>query len=498
MNSNILAFEESPHAAGELWAGSDDGLVHVTRDGGKSWQNVTPPGLAEWASIQTIEISPLAPGRVFVAAHRYRLADFRPLLYRTDDYGKTWTLLTDGRNGIPAGTPTRVIREDPDRKGLLYAGTEWGVYVSFDDGRRWQPFQLNLPIVPITDLRVHEKDLVVSTQGRSFWIVDDLTPLHGIAARRRRPPRRRRCFRRAMPIGCAWPDPGSGSGLGGERARRRDHPLRPARGDRGRSAPGDPRRQGPQRGRFSSERETEPNPPEVFTMLGGYVRDTKLTKNAGLNRFVWDVRYAVVDVVPDAILWAYTGGPKAAPGTYQVRLTVDGQSQTQPLRVLKDPRASATSAEFDEQLELMLDIRADLDRIFGGVRTVRALREQARALAQRLEGGGSPGAPAVRKAAEALAVQLDGIENELMQTRNEADQDVENFPTKVDNQLAYVYGLVAETDGRPTAGQRERAADLETELDAVLARLQKILEEDVAAFNAAAEAAGAAPVIPPR
>jgi photosystem II stability/assembly factor-like uncharacterized protein len=497
VNSNILSFEESPHAAGELWAGSDDGLVHVTRDGGKTWQDVTPPGLAEWTTIQSIEISPLAPGRVFVAAHRYRLDDFRPLLYRTEDYGKTWTLLTDGRNGIPAGTPTRVVREDPDRKGLLYAGTEWGLYVSFDDGRRWQPFQQNLPIVPITDLRVHEKDLVVSTQGRSFWILDDLTPLHAMAATAPVP-----TAPALLPPRDAYRMRLAGSGFRTGSAENAPagatiHYVLPTQ------AVGEVRLEildakGRTAGRFSSERETAPNPPEIFTMLGGYVRDTKLTRKAGLNRFVWDARYAVVDIVPDAILWGYTGGPKAAPGTYQVRLTVDGFTQTQPLRVLKDPRTSATSADFDEQLELMLDIRADLDRIFGGVRTARALREQARALAQRLEDGGASGAPAVRKAAEALAVQLTAIENGLMQTRNEADQDTENFPTQVDNQLAYVYGLAGETDGRPTAGQRERAADLKKEAAAILRRLDEVVARDVAALNALAADAGAAAVVVPR
>jgi hypothetical protein len=202
-------------------------------------------------------------------------------------------------------------------------------------------------------------------------------------------------------------------------------------------------------------------------------------------------------VVPDAIVWGYTGGPKAAPGTYQVRLSVGEWSQTRPLQVLKDPRVRTPQEEFDEQLELMLDMRADLDRIYRGVRAARSLRDQARDLLKRLADAGQD-VGALAGDVAAVAEKLTAIENELMQTKNEADQDVENFPTKVDNQLAYVYGLVGEADARPTAGQRERAADLEREAEAILSRLDQVIARDVAALNAAARDRGAAPVIAPR
>ena len=499
VNSNILTFEESPHAKDELWAASDDGLVHVTRDGGKTWQDVTPPGLAEWTTIQSIEISPHAPGRVFVAAHRYRLADFRPLVYRTDDYGKTWTLLTDGANGIPATTPTRVVREDPDRKDLLYAGTERGLFVSFDGGRHWQPLQLNLPVVPITDLRLHHGDLVVSTQGRSFWILDDVTALHQIAtaaggawtpsAPRLLAPRDAYRVRLA----------GSGRRLGGVENGPHGaivyYVLPPNTKDEVRLEIVDSA--GRLVGRFSSDHATEPNPPEIYTMAAPYERDTTLTRNAGLNRFVWDLRYAVVNAVPDAIVWGYTGGPNASPGTYTVRLSVGASTESQPLAVLEDPRLAAGAAELDEQLALMLEMRTALDRIYDGVRTARSLRDQGRALAHRMEEGGHDAA-AVRAAAEALAAAATAIENDLMQTKNEADQDVENFPTRVDNQLAYVYGLVGEADARPTAGQRERAADLEKEAASILARLDAVVASEVAGLNALAQADGAAAIVVPR
>ncbi|HWP99808.1 MAG TPA: hypothetical protein VNK92_05010, partial [Vicinamibacterales bacterium] len=183
--SALYALKESRLERGVIWAGSNDGPVHVTRDGGRTWTNVTPKDLPPGGRVQTIEDSPHRKGSAYIAVYRYLLGDFRPYIYRTDDYGRTWTLLTDGTNGIPADTPTRVVREDPDREGLLYAGTEFGLYVSFDNGRRWQPFQLNLPATPVTDIRVHRQDLVLSTMGRGFWILDNVTLLHQLPVERR-------------------------------------------------------------------------------------------------------------------------------------------------------------------------------------------------------------------------------------------------------------------------------------------------------------------------
>jgi hypothetical protein len=173
----IFTLEESPDEAGVLWTGSDDGRVHVSRDDGGSWTEVTPEGFPVGATVNAIDISRHAPGRVFVTAYRYREMDNHPYAYRTDDYGETWTLLTDGTNGIPSDHFLRVVREDPERRGLLYAGSEFGMYLSIDDGAHWQSFQRNLPVTPVTDIQLHQGDLVLSTQGRSFWIMDDLSPL---------------------------------------------------------------------------------------------------------------------------------------------------------------------------------------------------------------------------------------------------------------------------------------------------------------------------------
>ncbi len=387
------------------------------------------------------------------------------------------------------------MREDPDRAGLLYAGTERGMYVSFDGGGRWQSLQLNLPIVPVTDLRVHRRDLVVSTQGRSFWILDDLSPLHELAAGGIAAPHLflpREAMRAAMEV---------------VRPSRRALAENPPYGAifyyslpaavTGEVALEITGPDGKRVQRFSSEHDAEPNPPEVFVMTAQQKGDQRLTKQPGLNRFAWDLRYPVVNVVPDAIVWGFTGGPAAVPGEYRATLTVGGVSQSRTFRILPDPRLRLTAEDYAGQLALMFAIRQALDDAYDGVRTARSVREQARGVVLRMQEAGA-NASALGPAAESLAGKLTDIENELMQTKNEADQDVENFPTKIDNQLAYVYGLLGEVDAKPTAGQIERVRDLRGELDAVLARLRRVLEEDSAAFNAAAKAAGASPILVPK
>jgi hypothetical protein len=242
---------------------------------------------------------------------------------------------------------------------------------------------------------------------------------------------------------------------------------------------------------YSSEHEPYPNPPEIWMGRAG---EKIVSKKAGMNRFVWDMRYPVIDTVPGTIVWGFTGGPRAKPGTYQVTMKSGGWSQTQSFQVLKDPRIATTQAEFDEQLDLLLEMRESLNETYDGVRTVRSLRDQIRELVKRVADAGFDVAE-LETAAESLTEKLTAIEEDLMQPKNEADQDTENFPTKVDNQLAYVYWYVDMADARPTEGQRERYLDLKEELRVLLSRLQTLIDTDLAAFNDSVRAMGVEPVV---
>lgn len=364
------------------------------------------------------------------------------------------------------------------------------MFVSFDDGAHWQSLQLNLPVVPVTDIKVHEKDLVLSTQGRGFWILDDVTPLHQIDEKvasaevylyQPRDTYRLRLSTASGSAKRAGENPPNGAMIFYTFAEEpQDEVLLEIY---------DPDGQLIQT--YSSDHEPHPNPPEIFMGRAG---EKMVSKKAGMNRFVWDLRYPVVDIVPDAIVWGFTGGPRAAPGTYQVKLMAGDWSQTQSFRVLKDPRIPTTQAELDEQLDLLLEMRDSLNQTYDGVQTVRSLRRQIKELVKRVaEAGYDIGE--LEAASESLTEQLTAIEEELMQPKNEADQDVENFPTKVDNQLAYVYWFVDMADARPTDGQRERYLDLKEELRVILSRLQTLMDTDLGAFNDRVREMGVAPVI---
>jgi photosystem II stability/assembly factor-like uncharacterized protein len=349
--STIYAFRESTLEPGVLWAGANDGPVHVSRDNGKTWRKVTPQGLPPGGRVQNIEPSPHRKGSAYLAIYRYLLDDWRPYIYLTNDYGATWTRLTDGRNGIPTDYPTRVVREDPDREGLLYAGTEFGMFISFDNGRQWQSFQLNLPITPVTDIRVHRQDLAISTMGRSFWILDNVTPLHQIAdaaqasAAHLFKPRAAYRMRYAAMSGPGSPEyPPAGAYvdyyLATEPAGELKLEVSDESGNVVRTVSSQAAGQGADlgaRGAASSgdEEMRGPAPPRA------------LPKREGANRFIWDFRYD-------------GGGPLVAPGRYQLKLSGDGWSRTEALEVRLDPRLEkdgVTVADLQEQLRLLLKIR---------------------------------------------------------------------------------------------------------------------------------------------
>ncbi len=494
--ATIFTVMESPVQAGTIWTGSDDGLVHVSRDGGKNWSNVTPPAsiMPEWIQINSLEASPHDPATAYMAATMYKWDDNKPYLYRTNDYGKTWKKIT---NGIPDTTFTRVIREDPNKRGLLYAGTETGMYVSFDNGDHWQSFQLNLPIVPITDLAIQkrEKELVVATQGRSFWILDDLPLLHQMmdaggfsAAGETKLYKPKDSYR--MPGGGGFP-PGPTATLGRNPANGVvvyyslkakptsdvDLEFLDSAGKSIRKFTARMRRQG----ETAAPAPAGPPPGEGGGFGGGGVAPPVPTE-VGLNRFVWDTRYPDAVRFPGMILWAgETRGPKLSPGAYQVKLTVEGKSYTESFEIKSDPRLTTTPADYAKQVELGLKIRDKLSETHNAIIQIRDVRKQIEDLLKRVTG--QPNFKVVNDAGTALNKKLTTIEEALYQTKNQSNQDPLNFPIRLNNKLAALGGVVGSAESAPTAQSYAVYDEVVTQIDAELQKLSTLMRTDVPAFN---------------
>ncbi|HXS98187.1 MAG TPA: hypothetical protein VN736_26495 [Candidatus Limnocylindrales bacterium] len=478
----IFTFAESPVTAGVLWVGSDDGLVHLSRDGGKHWDNVTPKGMPEWIRINSIDASSFDAGTAFVAATNYQLDDFRPYLYKTNDYGKTWTKIV---NGIPDDHFTRVIREDPNHRGLLVAGTELGLFISFDDGANWKSFQQNIPIVPITDIQFHkrEKDMVVGTQGRAFYVLDDMPLVYQIndsvateAAHLFKP-------KDPYRMGGGRFGGGRGAAAVGENPPAgavvyywlKDKPKGELTLEFLDGA-------GKVVHKFSSNEAPRPQVTEgaipeenPFRAFAGPAR---APANAGMNRFIWNLRYPDATTFPGLIMWAGSvTGPIASPGNYQVRLTVDGKIYTQSFELKKDPRLTTTTEDYAKQLSLTLQIRDKLSQANEGVIKIREARKQLDEYAKRTDN------KVVSDAAKELEKKLASVEEELYQTKNRASEDPLNFPIKLNNKLAYVMGVIESSDNAPTQQSYQVYEDVATQTNAQVNKLDGLLKTDVAAFN---------------
>ena len=485
----IFALAESPHEKGVLWAGSDDGLVHLTRDDGKTWQNVTPAGIPEWIQINSIDVSPHDKAAAYVAATMYKLDDFKPYLYKTADYGKTWTKIT---SGIPDGAFTRVVREDPVRRGLLYAGTETGLYISFDDGASWHPFQRNLPAVPITDLTIKSGDLVVATQGRSFWILDDLTALRlwnretEASAAQVFPPRPSYRFQSDKPD---EDDPPKGVGTNRPNGVLIDYWLKD-KPKKGEVVKIEILSDGKVIRSFSSEKkEYEGDLAEQAEKKAlDKERDKPLEPVAGVNRLLWDMRVFRPVLVPKAVFnEGEKAPPRVGPGAYQVRLTAGGRSQTQALEVSPRPDGVATAGDLKAQFMLLEAIRDSLSESHETVLEIRDVRAQSKDLGERAERLGQ--GDTLKKRAAALAEKLTGLELELTNPEIKADEDDLNFEPKLDHDWVNLAGLVASADRKPTASCVRYYDVLKARQNAVLARWKAALDGEVAEFSRAAEEA---------
>jgi len=489
----IFSFEESPHEAGVLWAGSDDGLLHVSRDNGGNWTNVTPEALPAGATINNIDISAHDPGRIFISAYRYRENDFHPYIFRTNDYGQTWDSLTDGSNGIPEDHFTRVVREDPGRKGLLYAGTEFGMYASFDDGAHWQSFQLNLPATPVTDIHVHQQDLVLATQGRSFWILDDLTPLHQLTDETMAAAGHLFESRPAYRVFSGGFMPGGGGGRSGQgpEAGALIHyslgedveetvslEITDAGGETVQTFSSD-KSSGPDLGPLAS----------LAAMFGMDFGGGTLPTQRGLHRFAWDLRYPAPTSPKGIVIFGFVQGPLAPPGTYQATLTVGDFSETREIEVLPDPRVETTQAQFEAQRDFLLEAGDAITELAGKIDQLRTVREQVNQVAERVGQADldEETVQQVKEAAETIAEKLTAVEDDLVQTKSHSLEDPLNYPGKLYAQLANVqsvanggFGVV---DAPPTDGAVEFLAELQAQGAEIYRRLQEVIDVDLPAFN---------------
>ncbi len=479
----VFVLEESPVTPGLLWAGTDDGLVHLSRDGGETWSEVTPPAMPEWGTVNSIDPSSRNPDRALVAVHRYRMDDFRPYVFLTEDAGATWRRLTDGGNGIPADHFVRVVREDPEREGLLYAGSEFGMYMSMDDGATWSSLQLDLPVSPVTDLEVHRGDLVVATQGRSFWILDDLAPLRqwseGILD---------------DPAALMRPEdvtlyPGAGGGSRGEgqnppRGAVVFYHLNEDLSEDGAeevkieilNADGEVLRS------MSSQKEEEAAPNPFLQYYPELAVPRKIKAEEGLNRWVWDLRLPDADLVDDAVLWGSAAGPEVPPGEYSVRLTRgDGEPSTQRFTVHQDPRLDVSAAGSAERFRLSREIHDAVSRAHRALAALRQARAGVKETAETLDPESEH--QDLQDAAAEVTTRLDDLEGRITQPKAKAVQDVLNFMPQLDNQLLYLYNVVETFEGRPSAGSYDRYEELSAELDAVLDELAAVMDGELAAFN---------------
>ncbi|HEX9057281.1 MAG TPA: hypothetical protein VF818_07085 [Ktedonobacterales bacterium] len=504
----IFAFRESPHEKGVFWAGSDDGVVHISRDGAKTWNTVTPPTLPEWALISIIEPSPHDSATAYLAATRYKHDDLKPYLFKTNDYGQTWTLITAG---IPEHEFTRVIREDPNRRGLLYAGTETGIYISFDDGAHWQRFESKLPVTPIHDLVIKDTDLVVATHGRSFWILDDLTPLYQMneasanEAATLFKPRDTTRFRRY-----GW---GTGKSALGYTDYRLTGPVTVAYRPR-ETATGartedflDGGKNPPDGVIVHYALKEKPETPATLrfldaqgTVVKSFTSDAekppRVPVEPGAHRFVWDFRYEKPTKLEDGEKHdPYSEDPdedtppRATPGEYRVELIIGETTLTQSFTVRLDPRVRASDADLRAQFDMKLAIRDHLSDVHEAINRIRRMRKQVEAYEERGKAGDRN--ERLAKAAGALKDRFKEVEGTLVNL----DADTLRAGTaQLNEKLTSLSGMIDESDDAPTQGARDLFARLSDEVLAARAKVQSLVDEDVRAFNELVRASDIPPI----
>jgi photosystem II stability/assembly factor-like uncharacterized protein len=500
----IFAFAESPKQRGVLWAGSDDGLVHVSRDNGATWQNVTPKDMAIYTRVSLIEPSHFAAGTAYMAANRFQLDDMKPYLWKTTDFGKSWTRIDAG---IDATEFTRAIREDDEKQGMLYVGTERGVWFSNNDGKNWQRLQLNLPPVPVHDLAIKEGDLIAATHGRSFWIIDDISALRQLTPALTQEDSHLFKPRDAYRVSFASRGFGGG-GAAPASAGPAVHPVAasPAGGpvvsywlkragrevvlefmdSKGKliksfTSKGDSVVAAPAGGEDDGPVRTPPPP--------------RAPNKAGINTFAWNMRYPDASTFEGLIMWAAgTQGPMAPPGTYQVRMVVDGKAvATQTFALKKDPRTKATQADLAAQFTFLTQVRDRTTAANDAVKTIRYVRGQLDDREKKLTGQALTD---FRAQSAPLRSELSVVEDSVYQTKNRSGQDPLNYPIRLNNKIAALAGVAGSAEAAPTKQTTVVYQALSVQLEGELVKMKKSLDSRLPAINATLRKEGLPEIVP--
>ncbi|MGB5556020.1 MAG: glycosyl hydrolase [Flavobacteriaceae bacterium] len=468
--SNIFVINESPQEPGVIWVGTDDGHIQITKDDGASWENITPPAnlSPKLNMINSIDPSPFKKGTAYVAATSYKFGDYTPYLYKTTDYGKTWSLIT---KGIKNTDYTRVVRSDKVREGLLYAGTEWGMYISFDDGANWSPFQLNLPITAIRDLEVRDNDLIAATHGRSFWMIDDLTPLHQLSANMTN----NESF--LYKPDNAYRMQQSGWGEPDVLLEGENHP------------------DGAIINYFVANlKETDSIQLDILEMDGSLIQTfsntatekktdpsapKKLEVKTGGNRFIWNMRYPGFKTFEGMVLYSSPNiGPKSAPGEYKVRLTYNGKAQEQSFTVLKDPRLPNTDTDFKNQFDFLIQVRDQTTRANQAISDIRKVKKDLDYLTEKTKNNED-----LETLIKEFKTKMEVIENNIHMTKNQSSQDPLNYGIRINNRLAFLMVDSQRGDYPPTDQSKEFFTEIKKELDTEIDALNELKEDYITKIN---------------